>query len=128
MKIPTIRKILREDLGGKDLPVWVEGLLSPLNQFIDTVTVALRGRLSLGQNVSGTVVSLSFTHNVAVSKINPQFTGKVIGVIPLYFSGQSMNAFGWTRNDDSSINVTIGFVAGGTTKATCTLFLIPEIV
>lgn len=39
MRIPVQTKILREDL--KDAPDWVMGIIGPINQFMETITLAL---------------------------------------------------------------------------------------
>jgi len=39
MKLPIQRKILREDL--KEAPSWVDGLIGPLNNFMETIYQAL---------------------------------------------------------------------------------------
>lgn len=50
MKLPTIKKILREDV--KEAPSWVNGLIDPLNAFMETVYQALNKNLTLTENVA----------------------------------------------------------------------------
>ncbi len=40
MRLPSQKKILREDL--KDAPAWVNGLIGPLNAFMESVYQALK--------------------------------------------------------------------------------------
>ena len=50
MKLPTIKKILREDL--KDAPGWINGVIDPLNSFMETLYQALNRNVTLTENVA----------------------------------------------------------------------------
>jgi len=56
--LPSVRRITREDLRGA--PEWVNNLLLPLNSFMESVYSALDQNLTLGDNVSAAVTSISF--------------------------------------------------------------------
>jgi hypothetical protein len=58
--LPTTKKIYRSDLG-KDIPVWVDNLLSPLNSFIEQVYAAFDRNLTLPNNVSSQIELIEFT-------------------------------------------------------------------
>lgn len=57
--LPTIKRVQRSDLGG-DIPVWVDSLLSPLNQFIEEVYSAFNKNLTIPENVKGQIKNLTF--------------------------------------------------------------------
>lgn len=123
MNIPVVRRILKEDLQKTGpVPAWVDALLSPLNEFIDQVALALRNNLTLPENMSGKLFSTKFTHNVELI-INPGTTQKILGVIPLGFGTQSLVSFSWSKKQEGGLGVTFGFGAGGTTQDTCTIFI-----
>lgn len=125
MIIPVIRRILKEDLSkAGQLPPWIDSFLSPLNEFIDRITLSLRNNLTFSDNFSGKQVTVNLTHNVGLD-ISSGATTKVIGVIPLYYSDLAASSFGWVRKNNTVINVTINFVGGSsTTKADVTLMIL----
>lgn len=116
MKIPVIKRISREDFKTKELPDWIDSLLYPLNQFIDTVVNALSGRLTFEENFSSKVLEFDLKHDTELI-VNPQRGRlRVIGVIPTYFGGAIMTGFGWTRKADGKIGLTVTFSDSGTHK------------
>lgn len=58
-KLPTIRKILKEDL--KEAPDWVERMLYPLNTFMETVFYALKNDITFSENIRSAIKTFSFT-------------------------------------------------------------------
>ena len=71
MKLSTIRRILKEDLQkAGDIPDWVDQLLTPLNQFIDVITIGLRNGVTLSENMSGKLVTIKLDHGVE-SQVSP---------------------------------------------------------
>lgn len=58
MKLPTIKRILREDV--KEAPSWVNGLIDPLNTFMETVYQALNRNLTLTENLASFVQELTY--------------------------------------------------------------------
>jgi hypothetical protein len=71
-KLPSIKRLATEDFGSqKD---WIGKLLSPLNQFMDSVVTALNNQLTFSDNMASVVKTIS-----------------VSGTYPLYFT--------WTRKD-----------------------------
>jgi len=57
--LPTIKRVQRSDLGG-DIPIWVDSLLSPLNQFIEEVYSSFNKNLTIPENVKGQIKNLTF--------------------------------------------------------------------
>jgi len=50
-KLPTVRRISREDLRDKDVPKWVDQLLRLINNFFETVYSALASNLTFDENI-----------------------------------------------------------------------------
>ena len=57
--LPTIKRVLRSDLG-RDIPLWVDSLLSPINQFMEEIYSAMNRNLSIPENVSGQTITINF--------------------------------------------------------------------
>lgn len=58
MKLPTIKKILREDL--KDAPSWVSGIIDPINSFMESVYIALNRNITFSENISSFVKEITY--------------------------------------------------------------------
>lgn len=58
MKIPSLKKILREDL--KDAPEWVNGILVPVNQFMEYIYQAMNRNISDSDNISCQIKELTY--------------------------------------------------------------------
>lgn len=59
MRLPTIKKILREDL--KDAPAWVQGIIDPFNSVAETLYQALNKNVTLGDNVACFIKEFVYT-------------------------------------------------------------------
>jgi hypothetical protein len=59
MKLPSIRRIRREDL--KDAPDWISLLLYPLNIFMDTLYGGLDRGLTFQENIRSTIKTLELS-------------------------------------------------------------------
>lgn len=57
MKLPSQKKILREDL--KDAPAWVGGIIDPVNSFMETVYQALNKNIN-EDNTSSQMKELTY--------------------------------------------------------------------
>jgi hypothetical protein len=57
--LPTIKRIQRQDMGS-NIPEWVDGLLSPLNQFMEEIYSAMNRNLTIPENVKGQFIELEF--------------------------------------------------------------------
>jgi len=58
MKLPVIKKILREDV--REAPSWVNGLIDPINSFMETVYQALNKNLTLTENIASFVTEITY--------------------------------------------------------------------
>ena len=127
MKLPIIKRISKEDLKSADLPAWIDPLLTALNAFITPVTTALQGKLTFQDNFLANVISKTFTSATKLT-INPRLSVdqsrlSITGVVPLYASGKIIDEFGWERNSDGSIAVTVNFNGGGSAAVTLLVLL-----
>lgn len=125
MKIPAIKSLDRQSLSGaSNLPAWLDQFMGVLNTFLTPMVTALMGRLSFADNFDGYEIVYTFTHNAQVS-LNPTRAGAQAritrGVVLVDASGQIVTGFGWVRNPNGTIGVTVQFSAGGTTSAQCRL-------
>jgi hypothetical protein len=57
--LPTLKKIQRADLGG-DVPLWIEGILSYINQFTEEIYSAMNRNITIPENVKGQIKVLEF--------------------------------------------------------------------
>lgn len=57
MKLPNVRRILKEDLGG-DAPQWTLGLIGPLNSFMESVYQTLNKNVTFSENIASFIVEL----------------------------------------------------------------------
>lgn len=58
MKLPTIKKILREDV--KDAPSWIAGVIDPINSFMENVYTALNKSITLSDNIASFVKEITY--------------------------------------------------------------------
>lgn len=58
MRLPTQKKILREDL--KDAPPWVNPLIDTLNTFMENVYQALNRNITYGDNINSQIKELQY--------------------------------------------------------------------
>lgn len=58
MQLPTQKKILREDL--KDAPPYVNGIIDPVNTFMESVYQALNKNITLTENISSFIKELNY--------------------------------------------------------------------
>lgn len=59
MKLPVIKKILREDV--KDAPSWIGAIIDPFNSFAETVYQALNKNITFSENVRAFVKEIVYT-------------------------------------------------------------------
>lgn len=57
MKLPNVRRILKEDLGGI-VPDWTLGLIGPLNSFMESVYQTLNRNVTFSENIASFIVEL----------------------------------------------------------------------
>lgn len=58
MKLPQTKKILREDV--KDAPAWINGILGPVNSFMENVYQALNRNITFQENVGCFVKDITY--------------------------------------------------------------------
>lgn len=134
MKIPFIRRILKEDLtqAAGTIEPWVDQLLYYLNMNMDTIGKALQGNLTFSDNFLCKTITLTFTHNTELSvSVNPEL--KVLGANPL-LAVSSSDATSSTQNvitgfrvsvkGNGSLGLTVNFAGGSgiTAKVTWVIF------
>lgn len=59
MKLPSQKKILREDL--KDAPPYVNGIIEPVNSFMESVYQSLNKNITFGENIASFIKELIYT-------------------------------------------------------------------
>jgi hypothetical protein len=124
MKLPVVRRILREDLAkAGEVPSYLDALLTPLNQFIDQVANALRNNLSFDDNFAGKTFSAGFQHNTEL-QISPLTTRKVSGVLWLDCNGEGVDKFKWVRKDNGNIGITFTFSSAPSGTINCTIVML----
>ena len=76
MKLPTLRRLIKEDLGGKDVPNWIDKILYVMNLFFDTIYRGLNRGLTLKDNVDCQFYTISIDASVTPedNKISFQLT------------------------------------------------------
>lgn len=58
MRLPQTKKILREDV--KEAPAWVNGIIEPVNSFMETVYQALNKNITFVENLRCFVKELTY--------------------------------------------------------------------
>jgi len=58
MKLPSQKKILREDL--KDAPDWVSGIIGPVNNFMESVYQALNNNITFSENIASFIKEINY--------------------------------------------------------------------
>lgn len=59
MRLPTQKKILREDL--KQAPGWIDSLIDPLNSFMESVYQALNKNITFSENIACFIKEITYT-------------------------------------------------------------------
>lgn len=59
MKLPSQKRILREDV--KDAPNWVNGILDPVNSFMQSVYLALNKNITFSENIASFIREIIYT-------------------------------------------------------------------
>lgn len=91
----------------------IQPFVDYVNNFTATVTQLLRGKLSIGDNIGGQVVSYSMVHNVPLST---NLTSPVSGIIPLSVQGTLLTGVGWQFDSKGFVQLTVMFSAADTTS------------
>lgn len=115
MKLPTAKKILREDL--KDAPDWVSGIITPVNSFMETVYQAMNKNMTLQENISSFVKEITYKTpstypTMEVISFQNELKSKPIGVMLMQIYDKStyspvLNSvyIPWIVNDKGGIEI-----------------------
>ena len=74
MKLPTQKKILREDLKGA--PEYVNGIIDPVNTFMESTYQALNKNITLTENIASFVKELTYKTDSTYPAAQPIVTFK----------------------------------------------------
>lgn len=69
MKLPQVKRILREDLKGA--PDWVTFLIEPINSFIETVYLSLNKNITFQENILSNIKDITFRTTSAYPTMEP---------------------------------------------------------
>lgn len=58
--LPNVKQVRREDLGA-NVPSWIDGLLSVLNSFMESIYTLVNGNISLTDNINCRIFNYTFT-------------------------------------------------------------------
>ena len=112
-----VRKLLKQDF--PEAPKWFDKMLTPFNQFLDSVIGALRNRLTFRDNFYSEVKTFEFTHGseLKISHDLEEFRGVLVVMSPedLPASTYAITAWHSRKIDNSNIGLTIYFSGAGST-------------
>jgi hypothetical protein len=121
-----IRKLLKSDF--QEAPSWFDKLLSPFNQFLDSVIGALRNRLTFKDNFYCEVKELTFVHAIELEVAHnlSDFKGILIVRTPNETPSTTYGINEWHVREISNktIGVTIEFAGAGSTSGTVTFIIL----
>lgn len=76
MKLPVVKKILREDL--KDAPPWISAIIEPINSFMESVYQTLNHNITYSENFAGFIKEITYTTTSAYPMMdNIEFTNEL---------------------------------------------------
>lgn len=122
--LPTLKKVQRADLSG-DVPQWIDGILSYINQFTEEIYSAMNRNITIPENVKGQIKVLEFRTasdyisaqtfeeqtflNSLGRKMQVLFVGNVVNESNLTYkySGLSVS---WQDNGNGTI--TVRYISG----------------
>ncbi len=126
MKLPVIKKILREDIKGA--PNWIQGIVDPVNQFMESTYQILNKNVTFNENFFSFIKEITYitpsTYPSGVSDISFQNTlkSKASGVIvaqaydtSLYVPAPGPVYAPWVENNNSIMISTITGLAASKT-------------
>lgn len=125
MRLPVIRRILKEDLArsGEELPKWLDSLLEPLNEALDQIVLSIRNNLTLRDNMNTKEFEGTFTSGTA-QEVSITSKSRPIGVLVVDAAGKTVTGYGFTRLVNGNISVTLTFSGGGSAK--CKIYILLE--
>lgn len=105
-----------------DVPKWIDSLISPLNDFLDQVTSALRNRLTFEDNFQCAVKSVDVLNGVE-KEVSSGSRLPVNGVIILDTGEKIISGFGFRRLTNGNIGVTVNFTTAPSAEVTFLILL-----
>jgi hypothetical protein len=123
MILGTIRRILREDLARSgELPKWIEPFLSPLNEFIEKVVLALTGRLTFKDNFRCKVYTGKFASGTP-KEVSVPVGARVFGILAVEVLDQVITGYGFDRKANGNLSVTITHDGSGEIQSSVVILL-----
>lgn len=123
MILGTIRRILKEDLARSgELPKWIEPFLSPLNEFIEKVVLALTGRLTFKDNFRCKTYVGKFASGIE-KEVSILPGARVSGIMVIEALGQIITGYGFDRKTSGNIGVTVTHDGSGEIQCNIIIFL-----
>lgn len=118
-KIKGIKRLMRNEFP-KEVQEWIDVLLTPLNEALDSVMSSLRNKLTSLDNFYVEIKTFEFTHNVYLSKISHNLTN-LEGVDLIKPPDESsddymITSYHWYTVDNQTIAMKILFNGAGVTK------------
>ena len=120
MKLPNVKRILKEDLGA-DVPQWTLGLIGPLNTFMETVYQTLNKNVTFTDNIASFLVEVTINTDAsseftALSFLN-QLKGNIrvqaVMICQVYekstFTPVACSGISWSTD---GVNVTVDAING----------------
>lgn len=132
MKLPLVKQVSKEDLGGGDIPSWMDGFLGVYNQNMQAMATALLGKLTFADNFLCKATTQNFTHATALT-IGVDKVSSVFGVIPLKCQNSTdttastkgvITGIGVTIIGNGSISVIVNYAGGAGIKADVDLLIL----
>ena len=124
--IRGIKKILKSDLVGADS--WFDPVISVINEFLDTVIGALRGRLTLADNFYGVYKEFNFTHGEELQILTDfsTYNGVLLVKPPNKEDGSTYGVDGWNARQvkTKTIGITVYFNGAGSTTGKVGFFIL----
>ena len=118
MRITSLRRINKEDISkAGEVPGWLDSLISPLNDFLDQVTSALRNRLTFEDNFQSVQKTIKVFNGVEM-EVSTGSKLSVSGVIVLDGGEQIISGFGFRRLTNGNIGVTVNFATAPSAEVT----------
>jgi hypothetical protein len=99
-ELPSVKRIVREDI--KDAPEWIEGVIGPINTFMEEVYYALNADLTVGQNLRGALKSINFATR-STYNTDPANFDVIKFINPMPVKPQVVCLGGIVNRDDFSI-------------------------
>lgn len=123
--IKGTKKILKSDI--PDSPEWFTPIISILNEFLDTVIGALRGKLTFKDNFYSEIKEFVFTHGVemSISTSIPTYEGVIILKTPNDDNADTVVTGYKVRQIKTDVlGITINFAGAGTTTGSVRILIL----